>query len=106
MLDAELERDPLQSAFSNEHSVNGGSMNRLLGRLEPQFYALLRMVAGLLFACHGAQKLFGVLGGQRVAYSSQLGLAGFIEFGCGILIAVGLFTRVAAFIAAGEMAVA
>ena len=81
-------------------------MNRLLGRLEPQFYALLRMVAGVLFACHGAQKLFGVLGGQRVAYTSQLGLAGFIEFGCGILIAVGLFTRVAAFIAAGEMAVA
>ena len=81
-------------------------MNRLLGRLEPPFFFLLRLVSGLLFACHGAQKLFGVLGGHRVPYLSQSGLAGFIELTCGILIAVGLLTRIAALIASGEMAVA
>jgi putative oxidoreductase len=81
-------------------------MNRLLGRLETPFFTLLRIAAGLLFACHGAQKLFGVLGGQRVVYTSQMGLAGFIEFVGGLLIAVGLFTRYAAIVACVEMAVA
>jgi putative oxidoreductase len=81
-------------------------MNRLLGRLEPPFFFLLRLVAGLLFACHGAQKLLGLFGGHRVPYVSQMGLAGFIELGCGILIAIGLLTRIAALIASGEMAVA
>jgi putative oxidoreductase len=81
-------------------------MERILGRFTPQFYALLRVVAGLLFACHGAQKLFGVLGGHRVPLMSQFGLAGVIEFGGGLLIALGLFASIAAFIAAGEMVVA
>ena len=39
-------------------------MERILGRFAPQCYALMRIAVGLLFACHGAQKLFGVLGGQ------------------------------------------
>ena len=81
-------------------------MERILGRFAPQFYALLRIVAGLLFACHGAQKLFGVLGGQQVTLSSQLGLAGVVEFVGGLLIAAGMFTSMAAFIASGEMAFA
>ena len=81
-------------------------MERILGRFAPQFYALLRIVAGLLFACHGAQKLFGVLGGQRASLMTQMGLAGVIEFFGGLMIAVGAFTGVAAFIASGEMAVA
>ena len=37
-------------------------MERILGKFAPHLYTLLRIVAGLLFACHGAQKLFGVLG--------------------------------------------
>jgi putative oxidoreductase len=81
-------------------------MEKILGRFAPQFYALLRIVAGLLFACHGAQKLFGVLGGQRVNLMTQLGLAGVIEFVGGLMIAVGMFTGLAAFIASGEMAFA
>jgi putative oxidoreductase len=81
-------------------------MQRILGRFAPHFYALLRIVAGLLFACHGAQKLFGVLGGQQVSLMSQLGLAGVIEFFGGLMIAAGFFTSIAAFIASGEMAVA
>src|SRR5216117_1580829 len=77
-----------------------------LGALSPLAYTLLRIVAGLLFACHGAQKLFGVLGGHRVPIASQLGAAGIIEVTCGLLVALGLVTSIAAIIASGEMAVA
>ncbi len=67
----------------------------------------LRIVAGLLFAQHGAQKLFGVLGRDAVdSLGSLLGVAGIIEFFGGLLIAAGLFTRPVAFIACGQMAVA
>jgi len=79
-------------------------MERWLGRFSNLFYALLRIVAGVLFACHGAQKLFGVLGGQK--QEGLLQVAGVIEFVGGILIAVGLFAGFAAFIACGEMAAA
>jgi putative oxidoreductase len=81
-------------------------MEKILGRFAPQFYALLRIAAGLLFACHGAQKLFGVMGGQRAPLMTQFGLAGVIEFFGGLMIALGIFTGFAAFIASGEMAVA
>lgn len=87
-------------------------MERLLGPWTSQLYALVRIVAGLLFACHGAQKLFGVLGGvggqsgTMVPLFSLMGLAGLIEFVGGLCIAVGLFASYAAFIASGEMAAA
>jgi putative oxidoreductase len=81
-------------------------MERVLGRFAPYIYAALRIVAGLLFACHGAQKLFGLFGGHPMPLMTQMGLAGIIEFGGGLLIATGFFTSVAAFIASGEMAVA
>jgi putative oxidoreductase len=69
-------------------------------------YALMRLVAGGLFACHGAQKLFGLLGGKVMTGTPKMLAAGIIELGGGALIALGLFTAVAAFIASGEMAVA
>jgi len=87
-------------------------MERILGKFAPHLYALLRIVAGLLFACHGAQKLFGVLGGVgeqpgvAVTWWSLMGLAGFIELVGGLLIALGLLASYAAFIASGEMAFA
>jgi putative oxidoreductase len=87
-------------------------MERFLGPWTAQLYVLLRIVAGLLFACHGAQKLFGVFGGvggppgTMVPLFSLTGLAGGIEFVGGLCIAVGLLTGYAAFIASGEMAVA
>lgn len=81
-------------------------MDGFLGRLAPQIYALLRIVAGLLFAQHGAQKLFGVLGGQQVSITSQLGLAAVIELVGGLMIAAGVFSSLVAFLASGEMAVA
>jgi len=68
---------------------------------------LLRIVTGFLFACHGAQKVFGVLGGDKVPPGPTLMfLAGVIELVAGVLIMVGLFTGIAAFLASGEMAVA
>jgi putative oxidoreductase len=87
-------------------------MERILGKFAPYLYALLRIVAGLLFACHGAQKLFGVLGGvgeqpgATVTWWSLMGLAGFIEFVGGLLIALGVLASYAAFIASGQMAFA
>ena len=81
-------------------------MERVLGRSSPYLYAALRIVAGLLFACHGAQKLLGMFGGQQVPLMTMFGLAGVIELVGGILIAIGLFTSVVAFIASGEMAAA
>lgn len=80
-------------------------MEKWLGKYSSFFYALLRIVAGVLFACHGAQKLFGVLGGQKQEATMMI-IAGVIEFVGGILIAVGLFAGYAAFIASGQMAVA
>ena len=81
-------------------------MDGILGRFAPQIYSLLRIVAGLLFAQHGAQKLLGVLGGHQVAITSQFGLAGVIELVGGLMIATGVYASLIAFIASGEMAVA
>lgn len=66
----------------------------------------LRIVAGYGFMLHGLQKLFGVLGGQQQELLSLLGIAGLVEVVGGALIAIGLFTRPAAFLASGQMAVA
>lgn len=79
-------------------------MERVLGRFSPYIYGAMRIVAGILFALHGAQKLLGMFGGRQVPLMTQLGLAGGIELVCGLLIAAGLFTSVAAFLASGEMA--
>ncbi|MGE0813037.1 MAG: DoxX family protein [Vicinamibacterales bacterium] len=70
-------------------------------------YAVLRIVAGLLFSLHGLQKLFGWFGAPGpMPLASQLGLAGIIETAAGLSIALGLFTSPAAFLASGQMAVA
>ena len=78
----------------------------MLRRYGPIAYSLMRFVVGFLYACHGAQKLFGVLGGQLEIHDPEGLAAGIIEFTAGILISVGLFSAIAAFIACGEMAVA
>ncbi len=58
-----------------------------------------------MYACHGGQKLFGYPGGGH-GVDGLAFMAGIIELVAGLLIAFGLFTRIAAFIASGEMAVA
>ncbi len=81
-------------------------MNRYLGKYSDLLYTVLRIVAGLLWAQHGAQKLFGVLGATGRATAPLMMTAGAVEFFGGLAIALGLFTSWVAFIAAGEMAVA
>jgi putative oxidoreductase len=78
---------------------------KALDKLEPHAYALLRVVAGAMFAFHGVQKVFGWLG-RTQAVGSQLWIGGVIELVGGVLIAIGLFTRWAALVASGTMAVA
>ena len=77
-----------------------------LSRWQPQLLALLRIVTGLLFLEHGTSKFFAF----PVPFPMQplppmLTAAGVIELVAGLLITIGLFTRLAAFIASGEMAV-
>jgi len=81
-------------------------MERWLGKHSEVCYTVMRIVVGLLFACHGAQKLFGVLGGQNIPSTPLIITAGIIEFVGGGLVALGLFAGYAAFVASGEMAVA
>jgi putative oxidoreductase len=81
-------------------------MERFLGRYAPHLYAILRIIAGLMFAMHGTQKLFGWPGGKEPAGVALMRIAGVIELAGGLLIAIGLFTSIAAFIASGQMAVA
>jgi putative oxidoreductase len=79
-------------------------MKPLLGRFSEEAYGLMRIVVGFLFSCHGAQKLFGVLGGKAELHNPMMVTAGAIEFIGGILIAIGLLTSITAFLASGEMA--
>jgi putative oxidoreductase len=81
-------------------------MTRWVGRYSELLYAAMRLVTGLLFACHGAQKLFGVLGGESQLSNPMMLGAGVVEFAGGLLVALGLWASYAAFIASGEMAVA
>jgi putative oxidoreductase len=77
--------------------------------LEPfaeRAYALLRIMAGAMLSVHGWQKIFGVLTDHQPALGSQIWIGGILELVCGTLIALGLFTRMAAFLASGTMAVA
>jgi len=80
-------------------------MDRWLGKYSELLYAVMRVAVGLLFACHGAQKEFGVLGASRASRPLLLA-AGIIELGGGGLVAVGLWTGYAAFLASGLMAAA
>jgi len=75
-------------------------------RFEEPAYALLRIVAGLLFLWHGSQKLFGFPAPTPDAPAFILYVAGPIELVGGILVMVGLFTRWAAFLCSGLMAAA
>ena len=81
-------------------------MKTMLDQHKDTAYALLRIVAGFLFFCHGAQKLLGVMGGTQRELMSLMGLAGLIEFVGGLAIMVGFMTGIMAFISSGQMAVA
>ena len=82
-------------------------MMTFLSRYEGPAYALMRIVTGFLFLCHGSQKLFGFPAAAREGAPAwiQYG-AGGIEFFGGLLVMIGLATRPAAFLSSGCMAVA
>jgi putative oxidoreductase len=77
-----------------------------LSRWQPQLLALLRIVTGLLFIEHATVKFWAFPAPFPMhPLPTMFAVAGVIELVAGLLITVGLFTRVAAFIVAGEMAV-
>ena len=81
----------------------------MLHEWQPRALAVLRVVTAYLFIQHGTAKLFGVphqamFDGLQVF--SLMGLAGVLEVGGGVLLALGLFTRPTAFVLSGFMAVA
>jgi putative oxidoreductase len=77
-----------------------------LSRWQPQLLALLRIVTGLLFLEHATQKFFAFpVPFPMLPLPPLLMAAGVIELVAGAFIVLGLFTRLAAFIASGEMAI-
>ena len=77
-----------------------------LSKYQPQSYALFRIMTGFLFMWHGTQKLFNYPQDFPYPLNSLVYAAGGIELIGGVLVMIGLFTRPAAFICSGTMAVA
>ncbi|MFI9340402.1 DoxX family protein [Streptomyces sp. NPDC052773] len=88
-------------------------MTARLDSAQPYVIGLFRIVVGLLFACHGAASLFGVLGGAAGGDGGTVPAgtwpgwyAAVIQLVAGGLVMLGLGTRAAAFLASGSMAYA
>lgn len=82
-------------------------LKRVLSPFSEPVYGAIRIVTGLMFSFHGMQKILGILRPYPAPpLGSQMWFGGMIELVAGLLIAVGLFTRCAAFVASGTMAVA
>ena len=81
-----------------------------LSNWAPRALSILRIVTGLIFLEHGTQKFLGFppgdYAGSGLALDNLGAYAGIVELVAGLLITLGLFTRPAAFIASGTMAVA
>jgi putative oxidoreductase len=82
-------------------------MEKVLGRYSEETYALMRIVVGFLFACHGAQKILGMFGGLPGPVPEAIRwIAGLIELVGGVMVMVGFQASIAAFLASGLMAFA
>jgi len=81
-----------------------------LSRHAPVMLSILRIMTGLLFLAHGTQKFLYFPAGERAGFgwtfSHPAAYSGIIELATGALIALGLFTRSAVFLASGTMAAA
>src|SRR2546426_9944816 len=77
-----------------------------LNRLADPVYSIMRLIVGLMLACHGAQLVFGMFGGIPGSDKMISQLGGWIQLVGGFFIAFGLLTRLAAFICSGMFAVA
>lgn len=95
-----MNRPPAAATFSTAKASS------FLERFEPYILSVLRIMAGLLFCEHGLSKLFGFPPHGAIQHFPELEFfAGCIESVGGALVALGLFTRQAAFIMSGEMAI-
>lgn len=101
-------QDPVRHLLLMDTNSGGNTLVAFLHN--PKFQQvtvnLLRIVAGLLFMQHGAQKLFGLFGGDQMPLLSLMGLAGVLEFWGGLLVVLGLFTAPVTLVLTVEMIVA
>ena len=84
-------------------------MDQTLSRFQPTALSLFRFITGLLLLQYGIAKIFkfpAVPYFAKVELFSLIGAAGTLELILGALLMIGLFTRIVAFILAGEMAFA
>jgi putative oxidoreductase len=82
-------------------------MLKFLDKYRDETYALLRIVTGAMFCFHGVQKILGVMSSNpSPEIGTQIWFGGLIEMFGGLLVALGAFTRQAAFLCSGTMAVA
>ena len=79
------------------------TIKKLVQGKEAIFYGIFRILVGLMFFLHGWAKLFGA---KPVALVSLMGVAGVIELAVGIMLVLGLWSRLGALLGAVEMLVA
>ncbi len=77
-----------------------------LNRFADPVYCLMRLIVGLMLACHGGQLVLGMFGGMPGSANAWSQVGGWIQLVGGFMIAFGLLTRLAAFICSGMFAVA
>jgi putative oxidoreductase len=83
------------------------TMDETLNRWAPSVLSILRIMTALLYLQHGLSKLFGYpQPGHMPEALTLIWFAGLIELVGGVLVALGLFTRIAALVVSGEMAFA
>lgn len=89
--------------------TNQPALSAFASAWAPRLLSVLRIMTALMFVTHGLVKVFGFPAGampEPVQIATLLGLAGVMELVGGVAILVGLFTRLIAFLLAGEMAFA
>ncbi|MDT0451696.1 DoxX family protein [Streptomyces hesseae] len=101
------------TAGARTPATAGTTLSARLDAARPYALSLFRVVVGLLFACHGAASLFGILGGAAGSHGGTIPAgtwpgwyAAVIQLVAGVLVLLGAGTRSAAFIASGSMAYA
>ena len=96
----------MDQAVTTPSAHSASSSTATLDRLAPYALSILRIMAALLFLQHGLSKYFGFPQAMDpFPIFSMVWFAALIELVGGILVALGLFTRIAAFIMSGQMAV-
>jgi putative oxidoreductase len=93
-------------SFDSRTSEGVDSATSNMTAREDLVFFFSRLVFGLLFSCHGSQKLLGILGPQANLHDPWMLTAGIFELAGGLAIAMGFLTRPIAFLLCGEMAVA